>query len=246
MDMEMKGIKVIGLGGVGCALIPYLCRFIQHREEGCRIYLIDGDEFEPGNSERQNFHRPGNKARVKAEEMAGTFDRISIRAVEEYITVENVHHYLENGDTILMAVDNHATRNLVSRHCETLEKVTLISGGNEYTDGNIQVYIRREGLDITDPLTRFHPEIAHPRDQNPAVSSCDELTGGGEPQLLFTNLMVAAHMLGAFYAAAEDSIGYDEIYFDLVAGRSSAVRRRASPEKKNRESAGQEDKIQDE
>jgi len=240
--MEPMRIKVIGLGGVGCALVPHLCRFLQHREEHCRVYLIDGDEFESRNSERQNFHRPGNKARVKAEEMAGTFDRISIRAVEEYITAKNVDHYLENGDTILMAVDNHATRNLVSRHCETLDEVTLISGGNEYTDGNIQVYIRQEGLDITDPLTRFHPEIAHPEDENPAEVSCDELAGGGEPQLLFTNLMVAAHMLGAFYAAAENSVGYDEIYFDLVAGRSSAVRRKASEDDQSRGSVRRKDR----
>src|SRR5262249_60475714 len=87
----------------------------------------------------------------------------------------NVGQLIRNGDHVLLCVDNHPTRKLVSDHCGTLANVALFSGGNEGVEpprergtyGNVQVYLRKGGRDLTVPLTRFHPEIANPKARCP-------------------------------------------------------------------------------
>ncbi len=208
-------IKAIGVGGIGCALLPFLCRYLQYSGERARLTLIDGDSFEPANAARQAFTRSGNKAEVKAGELAREFEGLSLRAVPEFLTAANIGRLLQEGDLVFLMVDNHASRRLVAEHAAGLRDLTLISGGNDYEDGNVQVYLRRAGRDLTPSLGRFHPEIAHPRDRNPAELSCEELLAAGAPQLLFTNLMVASLMLNAFYALRLGSLGYDEVYLDI-------------------------------
>lgn len=221
----MGEIKIIGIGGVGCALLPFLARYLNYRRERARVTLIDGDEFDRSNADRQAFGTLGNKARVKAGEMAREFQHLSFRAVPEYITEENIAQYIQDGDTIFLAVDNHKTRKLVSDHSEKLAAVTLISGGNDFTDGNVQVYIREGGRDRTAPITRFHPEIRNPRDRSPAEMSCEELMEQRAPQLLFTNLTIASAMLNAFYSISEGTLQYGEVYLDIIEGKSNPVKR---------------------
>lgn len=221
----MLEIKAIGIGGIGCALLPFLCRYLQYSGERARLTLIDGDRFERSNAARQAFPRLGNKTEVKALELAQEFEVLSFRSVPEYVTEENVGSLLGQGAIVFLMVDNHASRNLVSRHAATLSEVTLISGGNDYEDGNVQIYVREGGQDLTPSLTRYHPEIATPQDRNPAVMSCEELMEAGAPQLLFANLMVASLMLNAFYAIRQGSLNYSEVYLDIVQNVSRAVTR---------------------
>ena len=221
----MLEIKAIGIGGIGCALLPFLCRYLQYSETRARITLIDGDRFERSNAPRQAFSRLGNKADVKALELAREYEVLSIRAVPEYVTEANVARLIGEGEVVFLMVDNHASRNLVSRHAATLAQITLISGGNDYEDGNVQIYVRQDGQDLTPSLTRYHPEIANPQDQNPASMSCEELMAAGAPQLLFANLMVASLMLNAFYTIRQDRLNYSEVYLDIVQNVSRAVGR---------------------
>jgi molybdopterin/thiamine biosynthesis adenylyltransferase len=223
----MLEIKAIGIGGVGCALLPFLCRFLQFSGPRVRLTLVDGDLFERRNAPRQTFGRLGNKAEVKAAELAREFEALSVRAVPEYVTRENAARLIQEGDTVFLMVDNHATRSLVNSHAATLEEVTLISGGNDYEDGNVQVYRRQGGRDFTPSLSRYHPEIAIPQDRHPADLSCEELLETGAPQLLFTNLMVAALMLNAFYALRKGRLGYAEVYLDILENISRPVSRPA-------------------
>ena len=209
-------IKVIGIGGIGCALLPFLCRFLQYSGTAARLTLIDGDSFERANAARQAFPRLGNKAEVKAGELAQEFQGLSFRAAPEYVTAANVARLVAPGDTVFLMVDNHASRLLVSAHAGTLKDAALISGGNDLHDGNVQVYVRRDGVDLTPSLSRYHPEIAAPRDRNPADLSCEELAAAGAPQLLFANLTVAALMLNAFYACQKGALGYSEVYCDIL------------------------------
>ncbi|MFQ5657044.1 MAG: ThiF family adenylyltransferase [Candidatus Methylomirabilales bacterium] len=221
----MLEIKVIGIGGIGCALLPFLARYLNFQGERARVTLIDGDDFERRNAERQAFGALGNKAKVKATEVAREFEGLSFRAVPEYITEANIAQSIQDGDIIFLAVDNHNTRKLVSDHCEKLVDVTLISGGNDFTDGNVQIYARRGGRDQTAPVTRFHPEIQDPTDRSPAEMSCEELMESGAPQLLFTNLAVASGMLNAFYSIREGRLQYGEVYLDIIEGKSNPVKR---------------------
>ena len=222
-------IKLIGVGGIGCALAPFLARYLQSERqvtgEEIRITLVDGDDFESKNASRQSFETLGNKAKVKASELARSFPDLSFRAILEFVTPANLPHLVKPGDLVFLAVDNHATRRVLSRHCEGLSDVVLISGGNDLTDGNVQVYVRQEGRDITLPLTRFHPEIAEPKDRSPAEMSCEELAADSAPQLLFMNLTVASAMLNAFYAWRAGRLSYGEAYLDIVEGRVQPVSR---------------------
>ena len=221
----MLEIKAIGIGGIGCALLPFLCRYLQYSGEPARLTLIDGDRFERGNAARQAFSHLGNKAEVKSRELAREFEALAFRSMPEYVTEDNVARLIGAGEVVFLMVDNHASRHLVSRHVSSLADLTLISGGNDEEDGNVQVYVRQGGRDLTPSLARYHPEIAHPRDRNPAGLSCEELMAAGAPQLLFANLMVASLMLNAFYALRQGRLNYSEVYLDIVPNLSRAVSR---------------------
>lgn len=226
----MLELKIIGIGGIGCALLPYLARYLATSGESARLTLVDGDAFEARNGDRQAFSELGNKAKAKASELARQFGGLSFRAIPEYVTPENAGRVIRSGDVVFLGVDNHKTRRVVSDHCQILPDVTLISGGNDYTDGNVQVYVRQAGRDVTLPPTRFHPEIAEPKDRSPHEMSCDELSQDAAPQLLFTNLAVASAMLNAFYAWRLDKLQYGEVYLDILEGKTSPIERHPTRE----------------
>jgi molybdopterin/thiamine biosynthesis adenylyltransferase len=221
----MLEIKAIGIGGIGCALLPFLCRYLQYSGEPARLTLIDGDRFERSNAARQAFSGLGNKAEVKSRELARDFETMAFRSRPEYVTEDNVARLIGEGEVVFLMVDNHASRNLVSRHVSSLADLSLISGGNDEEDGNVQVYVRQGGRDLTPSLARYHPEIADPQDRNPADMSCEELMAAGAPQLLFANLMVASLMLNAFYALRQGRLNYSEVYLDIGQNLSRAVSR---------------------
>lgn len=226
---EDSRIKVIGLGGIGCVLVPYVAVFLRSLQRVLRLVLIDGDEFDPAtNTQRMIFQTVGNKADVKAAEMVemlGSCD-VSVIAVPEYITPENSELLIKEGDVVFLCVDNHPTRKLVSDRCGQLANVVLISGGNEGVEppkergtyGNVQIAIRHEGRDLTAPLTRFHPEIANPKGKMPTEVDCGQLAVSS-PQILFTNIAVASAMLNTFFAYACGQLSYQEVKFDILDAR---------------------------
>ncbi|MFA6529206.1 MAG: ThiF family adenylyltransferase, partial [Candidatus Gracilibacteria bacterium] len=214
-------------------LMSPLCRHLNAlaTKDKAQVVVIDGDHYQAENADRQEFLDVGNKAEVSAERMNRDFPDLSIEPKPHYLTEENIFFMINSGDVVLLGVDNHATRKLVSNHCSTLDEIVLISGGNELTDGNVQVYVRSKGKDITPPLTHLHPEIVDPKDRNPADMSCEELAKSGVPQLIFTNLTVAVLMLSAFWMVSKFLTGqgklvYSEQYFDLATGMINAVLRK--------------------
>lgn len=219
-------IKVIGLGGIGSCLLRILHKFLEYGDsENIEVILFDGDSYEEKNRSRQHFTSCGNKAEVTSDDLTSEARKVYYSGIHEYITSENIYEYIHEGDIIFLCVDNHATRNLVSGRCEELENAVLISGGNELTDGNIQIFIRKNGKNITLPLANdFHPEISYPMDKNPDEMGCEELSQSS-PQLLFMNNMVAAVMLNAFYTYLQGKIEYDEVYIDIVTNNCRQVKR---------------------
>lgn len=224
-------IKVIGVGGIGGHLVEPLARYLSYKEDNCEITLIDGDKFEERNKERQRFTECDNKAGHTARVLKEQFPRIHFKAKEEYITEDNVITTIRDGDTVFLCVDNHATRKLISDRCEELNNVTLISGGNDYTDGNVIVYLRKNGRDVTKPPTKLHQKIANPDDKNPGTLTEQERQGCQQealtnPQLLFTNLAIASTMLNCYYANEQNKVNFDQVFVDIVTQRS-----RPAPEK---------------
>ena len=228
---EDASIKCVGLGGVGNPLARHAGVFLASLNVPARLTLIDGDEFEYRNAGRMIFGELGNKARVLADEMRPRLaeSQITLTAIESFVTPENIERLLLDDDIILVAVDNHATRKLVSDHVGRLRNACLVSGGNDGvgpdasgrtrrgTFGNVQVYLRHDGVDVTPPLTRFHPEIAQPADKLPGDVSCTELAAT-VPQILFTNLAVASAMLNTLLLHLSGVLHYSELAFDIADG----------------------------
>lgn len=209
-------IKVIGIGGIGSDLVGKLARFLHYSvNEPIPMTLIDGDEYEEKNRERQEFRRLGNKAYIKSREIMKQYYKLDVDSIEEYITEDTVRDSINDRDVVFLCVDNHKTRRLVSNHCKTIKNVVLISGGNELTDGNVQIYIREHGVDMTPDLTSYHPEILNPDDKSPDEMSCEELSVS-EPQLYFTNIGVSTFMCFAFWnVVIERNNKVCEVYFDM-------------------------------
>jgi molybdopterin/thiamine biosynthesis adenylyltransferase len=221
----VKKIKVIGLGGIGSYLVEPLARFLNYEKEFAEITVIDGDTYEEKNRGRQQFSKLDKKAAVTAEEMQKKFPKVHFRAKSEYITEDNVISTIREGDVVFLCVDNHKTRKIVSDRCKELDNVTLISGGNDFTDGNVIHYKRVDGKDVTKAPTDLFPSIANPQDKNPGELSEEERQGCAReaetnPQLLFTNLAAASHMLNCFYAHQQGKAWYEQVYFDIVTARS--------------------------
>jgi len=211
---------IVGMGGVGSQLLPSLINYIAHHEkfkEESEVIFIDGDVYEPKNKERQIFGKYGNKANVKYDEYNSNelYYNIEFDHYTQYITNENIQMFIKDYDYVFICVDNHNTRKLISKYCENnINNITIISGGNEYIDGNVQIYIKRNGKEVTPSLTKYHPEIETPKDKNPEDMSCQELAIS-EPQLIFANMGVATFMCFAFYNIINENYKYSESYFDI-------------------------------
>jgi len=109
------------------------------------------------------------------------------------------------------------TRALVDRHVACLDNSTLISGGNDETDGNVQLVRRRDGWSVDGHLTEIHPEIGETADGEEQREPGCQVLAAERPQLLVTNLMVASAMLNALWQVVErGSVPYSEVFLDVI------------------------------
>jgi molybdopterin/thiamine biosynthesis adenylyltransferase len=231
--LSRRAFKVIGLGGIGSVVAQAMAQFLASRRVKGHLYFIDGDRFEEANRSRVLFESYENKAVSKAAELSALLNgAMTIVPVPQYLTPRSARRLIQERDVVFLSVDNHATRKTVSNRCRKLRDVLLISGGNDGiengrsgTFGNVMVYLRSRGRDRTNPLTRFHPEIAHPKDKRPDQQGCAELAQTTAPQLLFTNLAVASLMLGAFHAWLTGKLDYEEVFLEVAAARTTPVNR---------------------
>jgi molybdopterin/thiamine biosynthesis adenylyltransferase len=211
-------IVLVGLGGIGSQLLPSLVRYLAFRPEPRPLLvLVDGDAYEPGNRTRQIFPETAIGTN-KAEALAEVYRGLTVQAVADYLTEANVATIIRDGDLVLLAVDNHWSRFLVDRHLAGLQEVTLISGGNDETDGNVQLVRRRNGEFVDGSLAEIHVEIGRATEAEFAARNGCERQVEERPQLVVTNLMVASAMLNCLWAVLErGSVSYSEVYLDVIA-----------------------------
>ncbi|OGV56710.1 MAG: hypothetical protein A2X45_13585 [Lentisphaerae bacterium GWF2_50_93] len=227
----MSKLIIIGLGGIGGALAEPMARYMAHSKDSRRqILLIDGDRYEPKNADRQRVacDEVGmHKADAWARRLSRMFPRLDVKGVTDYVTPANIQRMIQAEDAVMLCVDNHATRNLVQEHMLRLRDAILVSGGNDYTDGNVQIFLKRKGRALTAPITKHHPEIALPRDKRPDEIGCDEEIPES-PQLVFANFMAAALMMNAYHRIVSGPTpSYSEVYFDIGKNIARTVKRAA-------------------
>jgi hypothetical protein len=220
--------KIIGLGGVGSIVARYGAVFLASANKPATMILLDGDSFEPKNAARMIFTEMGNKAETIRKDMVDKLGTCSltIMAIPQFVEPKNIDTLIKDGDIVMMCVDNHATRKAISKHCEKLDNITLISGGNDGVDdgkrgtyGNCQIYVREKGKELCIPITKYHPEIENPKDKLPSEMSCMEQLES-VPQILFANLAVASSMLNALLLCLSKRAYYCEACFDIAEGLS--------------------------
>lgn len=245
-EKNMLRAVVIGAGGIGSWLTEGLVRqmaFSRFRGN-CALVLVDGDDYEPSNRARQGFTQMGNKANVKAEELAPMFPEVFVVPVPRWIVESYPEDYdasseeaeyttcadlLQDGDVVFCVVDNHATRKIVFEAAKAFDNIDCYTGGNDDAfEGSIYHYRRRDGVEVTEHPFEFHPELINPPDRNPALLSCGERAAlGGSTQLIATNMAVAAWLLGRFQRdiIANKADTNAEVFFDLAAGAATSYDR---------------------
>ena len=229
---QFRKIKVVGAGGIGSYLIEPLSRYLSYCKDSCEITVIDGDLYEDKNLQRQKFslsQKGESKSKATVNQYKDEFEKIHFKHKSEYLTEDNIISLIREDDVIFLCVDNHATRKLVSDRCDQLKNVALISGGNDYTDGHVICYIRKDGKNLTKSLTELDSKIANPEDKNPAEvnearEGCQQIVES-QPQLLFMNLAIASMMLNCYRKFELDEIKFHQVYVDI-----NTMRSRPSPE----------------
>jgi len=220
-----RNYLLIGAGGTGSILFPLLIRYLEtyERTEGkpFTMAVIDGKNVAATKLERQLFFSQfieTNKAQAIIEQYA--CDPNVIIAVPKYLGEADMGS-IEDNDVILIAADNWPIRAHIERRVLSLDNAIVINGGNELIDGSCQIWIRRDGKNITPPLSQGHPEILQPG-EDMALMSCQqiaEMPGGG--QTIIANSMSATAMLNAlrhihdWEAKSEEAPTWNEAFFDL-------------------------------
>lgn len=243
-------VIVIGAGGVGTWLCQGLARQLEFSAPGSGLIIIDGDNFEPKNMERQVFHGSGNKATVLSSELAPQFPRTVIMPIPAWVVAEvdedttdeenedgtvvtkvAADGLLANGDVIYAVVDNDACRKVLIEAASKLDNVDLFTAGNdEAYYGSVYHYRRRDGQDVTVNPLENHPEYENPSDRNPGDLSCQEraeIEGG--TQLVATNMAVASYLLGRTHKVilTDQELTESEVFFDLGLGLAQSYDRSA-------------------
>jgi molybdopterin/thiamine biosynthesis adenylyltransferase len=216
-------IVIIGCGGIGSHLIPPLLRYVETLKTTPEVVLVDGDTVSESNLGRQEFGADAigiNKAMAIYKKLSD----YDLQFSDEYVGKNNVDSLIEDGDIVMLCVDNHVCRKIVSQHCETLDSILLISGGNELTDGNVQAYVKQGGKELTQKMGERHPEILTANDGDRAEMSCEalaKLPSGG--QIIATNFAAASLMLQFLYLSLTEDPKYCEVYFDITSLASRGV-----------------------
>jgi molybdopterin/thiamine biosynthesis adenylyltransferase len=236
-----KRVIMVGAGGVGTWLASGIVRLLEWKYPGSVLVIVDGDNYEQKNLERQDFSQMGNKASVKALELSKQFTQTVVIPIPKWVVSDEhpptdedsskikASDLIAEGDIVIAVVDNFAARKIIFDAASKLENVDVLTGGNDDNlFGSIYHYRRRNGVDITAHPVETHPEYQDPPDRNPGEMSCQERAEvEGGTQLLATNMAVAAYILGRIQhtIVSDQNPEQSEIYFDLGLGMAQPFNR---------------------
>ena len=129
---------IVGLGGLGSPIALYLAA------AGIgRLTLLDHDDVELSNLQRQIVHRTDSIGRSKVASAATAIAAINpdcqVEACREAATPARLDERLPAVDLVLDGTDNFATRHLINAACQR-HRVPLISGAAIRWEGQIAVF----------------------------------------------------------------------------------------------------------
>jgi len=129
---------VVGAGGLGSPASMYLA------SAGIgRLTLVDGDEVDLTNLQRQILHtadRIGvNKARSGLATLAAINPGVELTAVTERVGEAELRALVAAADVVLDCTDNFSTRHAINRAC-VAQRRPLVSGAAVRFDGQLAVF----------------------------------------------------------------------------------------------------------
>lgn len=136
-------VIMIGAGGLGCPVGYYLAA------AGVgTIAVVDNDEVELSNLQRQIAHSVNTIGVNKAESVKKTFEGlnsdVNVIAIKERINSKNILDLIKDYDIVVDGTDNFPTRYLINDACVMLKK-PLVSGAILRFEGQVTTIIPGEG-----------------------------------------------------------------------------------------------------
>lgn len=131
MRLKEGSVLIIGAGGLGSPVAMYLAA------AGVgRIGLVDGDNADLTNLQRQIIHTTADVGRPKvisaAEKLTAINPDITIEPHNRFVNADNIHDLISNYDFVIDATDNFDIKLLVNDAC--------VEAGKAYCHGAIWRY----------------------------------------------------------------------------------------------------------
>lgn len=142
LKLTQSHAVIFGLGGLGSPVSLYLA------SAGVgKLTLVDFDEVDDSNLQRQIVHREANIGQLKVESakqnLAALNQHISIETVDQKLDESEVQALINQADVVLDCTDNFATRFMLNRVCHKAKK-PLISGAAIRMEGQLTTYDFRQ------------------------------------------------------------------------------------------------------
>ncbi|MFZ3138559.1 MAG: molybdopterin-synthase adenylyltransferase MoeB [Thermodesulfovibrionales bacterium] len=136
-------VFMVGAGGLGSPAGYYLSA------AGVgTIAIIDNDEVDLSNLQRQIAHCTRTLGIPKVESAKNTFESLNpdvhIIPIKERLTKQNILGLIKDYDIVIDCSDNYATRFLVNDAC-VMAKKTLVTGAVFKFEGQLTVFVPGEG-----------------------------------------------------------------------------------------------------
>ena len=140
--LKSARVLVIGAGGLGCPVALYL------GAAGVgQLRLVDDDNIELANLQRQIGFEQNQLGESKAESLAGRIRRInplvSVTALNQRLGGEELARQVEEASLVVDCSDNFNTRFALNRAC-VAAKVPLVSGAAIRGEGQLSVFDSRQ------------------------------------------------------------------------------------------------------
>lgn len=131
-------ILVVGAGGLGSAILPYLAA------AGVgKLGIIDGDRIEASNLPRQVIYSESQigslKAEVASAYLKGRYSELSIVSYTSFLNETNASEIIQNFDLLIDATDDIATRYLIDEACLAAE-IPWVYGSIHQFEGQVSVF----------------------------------------------------------------------------------------------------------
>lgn len=138
-----SSVLVVGAGGLGCAVLPYLL------SAGVgRIGIVDGDCVEESNLHRQILYTEKTIGRLKVEAAKQVLQQMNsttqIEITPEFLSEGNVDNLVQSFDLVIDATDNLEVRYILDKACGVYNKA-MIYGSLFRFQGQVSVFNYNRG-----------------------------------------------------------------------------------------------------